>query len=758
MGSDRDVKSERRRSFFLFGSVNLGKSDSTTKPSHVNQKHSSTSKHVTKGPLDKKPLNNKNPFVESSSIANAKVTSEGNTTKHSSKIDPDSPEQSDKNTLLIGASSVPVSSARIRTRRPPPPIDMDSIRILTQTACQENMAKYLSQTSSTEETLKSVSHSPAKTPVPIQNSANQHRRQRSEAEKLVDDLDEYIKQHENSGPLDPEADETKDWPQIDAVDQASSEHSSDVPSACVEPLDISLDDKNISATSSRERRSEIESVQEGDGFSFTDSLNDKSVNSIQQIALSESAGAAPVSMNLHYGNLSVSSSNHSGSPVSASAVDENGSTSSDDEFQDVEQKFVSELPLDQTSSQSGGKTSKRVFRVVNEDRARFYFDNGDNTTFSTSDNTTADEEEGRFELEDQPMLRLDAGPEVDKLLTPVSPALSYSSSQHEDTDKSNLHQQLESNLEPDNQPISNDFDNIGMLLDAGALTVTSYEDSGDISRQANSSIKQTPVRNNQNLKREDSNCTASTVSSKPDKTVRLVSSYVEELRLKYYKSSNFLAAPPNLPISLKQKNNLIQPKNIKVRIRTSSKQIGIKHGGAKQKLLSLETANEDSINNFSSAKFNGATNRVNVDHTKEFHDLFSKEGLMKSPNKANEPEFSKPDDDYYLKNIPGDDAYDSDDAMAPLRKGSSVARNNTVVSYYTKNQRRFRSGTLDNGYAHLQDLPTNINVKDYEDEEPLDVNGPEDSVMSDDSSSINPALSYGKSQGLHVANPDADSD
>ncbi|QLQ81918.1 hypothetical protein HG537_0G01720 [Torulaspora globosa] len=737
MGSDRDVKPERRRSFFLFGSVNLGKSDSTTNPSHVKQHDSSVLKHIpAKGALDKKPLNNKNPFVDNSSIDNTKIKTEENTVKHSLNID-------------SANCSIPVSNARMRARKPPPPIDMESIRILTQTAFQENTTKYLSQTSSTDETLKSASNSPAKTPVPIQMNGNQHRRQRSEAEKLVDDLDEYIKLHENSGPFDSEADESKNWPQIDA-DQISSEHSSDVPSTCVEPLDITPDNQNASATSFQEGRSEVESEQGGDSFSFTGSLTCQSVNSIQQIAMSEFAGAAPVSMNLHYGSLSISSSNHSGSPVNASVAGGKGSASSDDEFREAEQQFASELPLDETSSQSGSKTPKRVFRVVNEDRAHFYLDNGDNTTFSTSDNTTADEEEGRFELKDQPILRLDAGPEIDKLLTPVSPALSYSSSQHGASDKSNL--------EPNNQAVSDELDNIGLLLDAGALTVTSHEDSGNISRQANNSINQTAVHNNQSLKREDSNCTTSTVSSKPDKTVRLVSSYVEELRLKYYRSSNFLAAPPDLPISLKQKNNLIQPKNIKVKIRTSSKQIGIKHGGAKQKLLSLETANEHSINNFSSAKFNGGTNRVNVDHTKEFHDLLAKEPPTNSSKKANEPEFTKHDDDYYLENIPGDDAYDSDDAMAPLRKDtSSIARNNTVVSYYTKNQRRFRSGTLDNGYAHLQDLPTNITVKDYEEDESLNINDSEN-FISDDSSSITPALSYGKGQSLHVANPDADSD
>lgn len=117
-----------------------------------------------------------------------------------------------------------------------------------------------------------------------------------------------------------------------------------------------------------------------------------------------------------------------------------------------------------------------------------------------------------------------------------------------------------------------------------------------------------------------------------------------------------------------------------------------------------------------------------------------------------------------MNEIPGDDAYDSDDAMAPLRETGGArslrgpTRSNTVVSYYTKNQNRFRSGTLDNGYAYLQDLPANINIKDYEDNVSVANSAIEESIISDDSSSLEQTFPYNRGPGLHLANPDTNSD
>lgn len=770
MVNDRDLKQERRRSFFLFGSVNLGKSDSTAKPSGDKQRRTSVSKHVTpKGPLDKRPLNNKNPFVDDTKVESAKVPKEEKPTPvatQSASTTTVSPRRASTNPFLNDAASQPIPGAKPRMRRPPPPIDMNSIRVFTQTARHDiDSGKNSSQPSSTEETLKSASHSPLKTPVPGKTSINEHRRQRSEAEKLVDDLDEYIKQHGESESANPQADEAKAWQEME-MGRSSSEHSSNMPSACVEPLDIAKYDTDNSNRDRSQERSDVESGPEADRFSFTDSLNDKSVNSIQQVAMSEITGAAPIMMNLHYGSPNDSLSDHrkSTEPLLNASSDEgsSSSSSSDDEFQEAEQIPVSDPPFDDDSSRSGNVTPKRVFRVVNEDRPQFYLQTEDSTTVSTTDSATTEEEEeqeyenGRFNSKNPDLLPLNQSSDLDKPLTPVSPVLSYTTSQHEEPNGDDLLQPNDGNFKTGNSTSSKELDNIDLLLEAGALTVKSHEE--DDSRIDNT-VDKALVRSNPSLRSGNSAYTTSSGSSKPDKTVRLVSSYVEELRLKYYKSSNFLAAPPNLPISLKQKNNLIQPKNIKVRIRTSSKQIGIKHGGAKQKLLSLETTNEDSSDSFSGTKLDSSKNRINVDHTKEFHDLLAKEGLMKSSNEGNEPQFPKPDDEYYLEDIPGDDAYDSDDAMAPLRKNNgAIARNNTAVSYFTKNQRRLRSGTLDNGYTYLQDLPTNINIKDYEDKDSLDVKDTNDSIISNDSDSIAPEIAYGPSQGLHVANPDTDSD
>ncbi|SCU85227.1 LADA_0D06348g1_1 [Lachancea dasiensis] len=273
-----------------------------------------------------------------------------------------------------------------------------------------------------------------------------------------------------------------------------------------------------------------------------------------------------------------------------------------------------------------------------------------------------------------------------------------------------------------------------------------------------------------------------------DRSVRLVSSYVEELRLKYFPTSNSLQPPPDLPFALKTKNTLEQPQNIKVRIRTSSKQIGIKHGKAKQKLLSLETAKEEneSVNSPTTTLGRGKSVSTQVDHTREFHDL-----LNKSPSGADlfgadnansnkhielDDEFVNEEDDgdLYLQHIPGDEAYDNDDVMAPLREVSDhdttlrfadnpvgglgvgtgekgrLGRSDTVTSYYTrKNQNRARSGTLDVDYSYRT-----VGVSQNED--------PSATTFSDDNSSVQtPNPLYYQSTfggGLRVTNQDPASD
>ncbi|SCU81094.1 LAMI_0B04786g1_1 [Lachancea mirantina] len=198
-------------------------------------------------------------------------------------------------------------------------------------------------------------------------------------------------------------------------------------------------------------------------------------------------------------------------------------------------------------------------------------------------------------------------------------------------------------------------------------------------------------------------------TAQTDKNVRLVSSYVEELRLKYFPTSNFLQPPPNLPFALKNKNNLEQPQNIKVRIRTSSKQIGIKHGKAKQKLLSLETADEDAEEDSLPPSPHVSTS-TKVDHTKEFHQYLGKTRHI--PHRT-----SSASDEDFMCEIPGDEAYNSDDILAPLRErkedvvkfhgqtaqpvhaNTRPSRSDTVTSYFTRKANRLRSGTLDDNYV-----------------------------------------------------------
>ena len=256
--------------------------------------------------------------------------------------------------------------------------------------------------------------------------------------------------------------------------------------------------------------------------------------------------------------------------------------------------------------------------------------------------------------------------------------------------------------------------------------------------------------------------TIDTVSRKATKTerpARLVSSYVEELRLKYYKTSNFLQAPPNLPMFLKQKNNLTQPRSIRVRIRTSSRQVGIKHGRVKQKLLASETAEQDGIG------LNGASSKF-VDHTREFHNL-----LNKDDNEKNKDEY---DSDDYLKDIPGDEAYDSDDFLAPLReKGGyptnekkGVSRSDTVLSYYTRSQNHMMKKNL-GAAAFSHKLPVDISIDDYREKDENDGEEGEEGGIGDlgqfershasmrrNSGTVK--VSYPGLTGLHVTNPDTD--
>lgn len=762
-------KQVHRRSFFRFGNISVDKDDQTVSMDKAKIHMSKNGK--AKRPLDLQPLRNRNPFIEEAERSGDKEVLEDEPSSRevlsASNPIPDTRQLQRMNTnpFLNNDNLTGMPKNAQRKRRPPPPIDMEAVKVFAEASPLDATTSIgTGQLSSTDETLKSVSYSPTKTPVPqIKSSSKQHRRQRSEAEKLVDDLDDYIREHESkSQSLSPE----EQVGDTNSVDNYDSDSSLESPFVSVDPLSmVASDVENRIEDRSGVRKSDLVSELDTDAFSFTDSLNGKSVNSIQQVAMSESNGAAPILMNLRYTSSHPTSSDSNEKKESTVAhsqpvYQDDFSTdelSEQTNTQNTKGTVFDESKDDDEKYRLGKEEPRRTFRVVNEDRPQFYFQTGgDGATTSTSTSTTSDDDgigiEGNYELHN-------SREENDDRL--------FDSKCSEDNNRQIANGEQEHQKSPslstkeESSHLSQVFDKVGSLLDGGALKIE------DVGAGATQTLDTSTVFSNPSIKSNGSVATTTSSSSRPDKSVRLVSSYVEELRLKYYKTSNFLAAPPNLPVTLKQKNNLIQPKNIKVRIRTSSKQIGIKHGGAKQKLLSLETANEDSGEGFGGGKIQSNKNRIGVDHTKEFHELLNNGGISKASNRTKERKTSQEsteDLEKYLYEIPGDEAYDSDDAMAPLReKGSARShrgptRSNTVVSYFTKNQGRLRSGTLDNGYAYLQDLPTNINLKDYEDRESVNDSGNEEPVVDDDSSSLEPTFSYSKGQGLHVANPDTDSD
>lgn len=792
----------RRKSFFLFGGGPHATPEASTKLSNTKAHQLSTKKHSSsKRPLDKQPLHNKNPFIKEDVVNTEKKTGnlppERENIQGQPTVKSHSSSENEKVTSLKPLNTNPFLSnighdistnKTLKPRRPPPPIDIDTIDLLREASpLESSQTEKISRPNSTEETLKSMLNSPVKTPVPCSEmvSSNQHRRQRSEAEKLVDDLEVYIKQHEEhstSPDLHEEEYHLQSGSDLDSSAQYDVDEESVIesPFTYIGPLDVVENHMNAPVASVlSKRKSDIPSDLDGDydRFSFTTSLNDKSVKSIQQVAINDATGAAPILTDLNC-KLYVNALKTSDSPredlgddtsSDMSSVDDqlvrNGGNPATEEKELLPRKSHETKSLDFTSdnevntdsdgSRLDPKAQRRTFRVVNEDRPSFYLTTEENRTTSTTTSTnasthsTTEDEDEDEDLEAHYSAPAHSSAYHKRVVSPVI---------NEDYNKSLRNGNDLNNTTSKVQEIAS-TGNRASLVEGEAL-----EGMGNVETKA-----ATPVIDNITLpssastKSNASTNTASSTSPKPDQTIRLVSSYVEELRLKYYKTSNFLQAPPNLPITLKEKNNLIQPKNIKVRIRTSSKQIGIKHGRAKQKLLALETTEEDS-NESNSVKFLGHKNKINVDHTKEFHNLLNKGGITQLNGSSDQKleDDSNEDPDYYLKEIPGDEAYDSDDAMAPLRERSEVrnaraiSRSNTVVSYYTKNQRRLRSGTLENSYAHLQKLPTDICIEDFRDKEADKQIARTNSIESEDSDALDTDHSYVR--GLHLANPDSESD
>lgn len=734
-------------------------------------------------------------------------------------------------------------------RRPPPPVELSviksSIKILPQNIQEES-----DTIKADEERVTALNYVERGVPllalksnpelnqieeaVETKEASNsrQHRRQRSEAEKLVDDLDDFIKEHSevHDSPPSPGREIQEELDRrlalqnvvdTEFMDQLdfNSDDAIDSPLTFVGPLKLpdvsalappateptmtnaaifetsltSLPPLAAPSTSpllniapnsvggveppaSLEKNPDTSAIcnEQNDTFSFTNSLDDGSVKSVQQVALSETAGAAPIVSNLSCHNsvdfsvrpseivypnqkgLEIPALMNKGSLQSAKTdptecttnpffqnsqfvdLDLNVLAKTTDSEEAISKVFDDGIKADSLTTEE--HPPRRKFRVVNEDRPKFYMNGLDDSMPQFSKDKDA------YYFDDT---------------ATHSSFKSHESASSKGFSVSGSEKSIPYTCGFNNQSTESTSPSAGMRSAFASLDSVS---ENEISKNMVNSSKtkdgtipaaQISLSNHQSVRSVRSNNSSTTVSSnspKPDKTVRLVSSYVEELRLKYDRTSNFLQAPPNLPVTLKQKNNLIQPKNIKVKIRTSSKQIGIKHGRAKQKLLTLETAEEDGDG---SMKILSHKNKINVDHTKEFHNLLHSRG---SPSKKIEqeksPSKSKNVEEEFLNDIPGDDAYDSDDAMAPLREkrrtaDTVVTRSSTVKSYFTKQQEKLQSV---NEGAQLNKLPTNINIQDYLDNEPKIR---KKSTHSGDSG-LEAVYSYG--QGLRVANPDSTSD
>lgn len=775
----------KRRSFFRFGSEskNNDSEKSVRKPSvpstikkSTNIARTSTAEtsapdipprspnrnahsrsHSIQAPLQKETLKNTNPFLnaedtlgDSLELTQSKEAS-GNDHKGIEYLQENNIIGQRTNPFTTSANSNAHFSKIKRSRPPPPPMDMKSIT----TSISNN---------TTKEEIESNNDS-ERDSIAISSTHNQHRRQRSEAEKLVDDIENYINEHKVSSgsslSLDTsENSDTKasqDKLPVDVMEAPILRNvSAESSLSYVKPLIV--DNEEVSKASNgnlvqSDHLKEFSSnLDDGDDkFSFSTSASGKSTKSLQQVSKDESSGFKAAHFDFAY-----KSNEHLGSdgsiasarkPLRITNEIDSGSSNEDDDdglqekgFVDSESKAFINYASDQGSSIKNDVSTqepelpshRRIFRVVNEDRPSFYLnsvnDTGSLTDKHSFDTASSGEYDAKSNFSSQSGLSISKGSKSTVLAALDSNGNTKSSNK---TSELNSLNSISESL----VPAAHSFNEHTVTIPATVDLPNPVHDA-----PSERSVKCSPL--------------TSVVSNKSEKSVPLVSSYVEELRLKYYKTSNFLQAPPNLPVALKQKNNLIQPKNIKVKLRTSSKQIGIKHGKVKQKLLALETGNEES-----DGTATGLKNKINVDHTKEFHKLLGKENETGSISKKEGTDAEQAED--YLKDIPGDEAYNSDDIMAPLREkrgqnGSvdSVSRSNTVVSYYTRSQNRMRSGTLDNDYVNRQKLPTHISLQDYRDANARSNISRQGSVSTTNSDVVD--LSYSLGHGLRVANPDSD--
>lgn len=779
MFSTTSENKSKRKSFFLFGSDK----EIVPEPIHSNTStvrntysHQTTRKSVPSSNnsinRDKKRTNTDNAQHLDSNTFHEKSTNSN-------------PSQENKvGTDYLSNTNIKRMPGSIREniRRPPPPVmNLDEIRRSVdekvRTLPNESVNSFQSSSSkiskehhtnqdSKPKDLEIVENVKGGKGLPnsstYMNTENiyQHKRERSQAEELVDDIDLYLKSYKESSLsasqllVSTQTDESLPNKHFGSISDISHELENSIPdnSPIVEVSPLEIQSSNIisglySSSEAGSSSSKINSPksndytemregQETERFSFIGSESTESSHHILEY-VNDVPSSLENKNTFKSTNPFMIDSDSQSSPSSKPLRIVNADTFSSIQPLNEEKDNVPSN-YRKTSAESGSMLEeedeeythdetvelepRHNFRVVNEDRPTFYtsFDDMNETSSFSSHN-------------------LPTAVSPNHLLTDfLDPSSSPSKSPYlliPSDDTSN----------PATTSTEKGLSNLHLSNDTSILKFSEFSSQKELPNEKLPKLTNTP-----SSKSSRSVNSVSQKSARAEKPSKLVSSHVEELRLKYYKTSNFLEAPPNLPMSLKQKNNLIHPKNIKVAVRTSSKQIGIKHGRIKQKLLTMETNSDDT-------KSLGSSNISGINHTKEFHKLLGKEDALLEEDENNSEE--------YLNEIPGDEAYDSEDYMAPLRekKGSStdgtLTRSNTTVSYFTKLQNRPRSGTVDKQKTFHYKLPTNILDEYKEDEKNKNSSNSTERILSTKSYDSTAFMeSYTGEGGLFVANPDSDDD
>ncbi|CCE62346.1 hypothetical protein TPHA_0C01910 [Tetrapisispora phaffii CBS 4417] len=801
-----DTSKPKRKSFFFFGSnnENIIKLDNPNDKKNTKQMKVASKNKIN--PLSKEPLRNQpvssSPFdqidntnnkrevekIAVSSIANSESNEKHNPFRTNASSNVIIPANTDISKELLRPSGT------VLGRRPlPPKLDMRNI------SKSATLRSNINNKSETKKKFEPDNDNDIGVITNVESlneclgDENKHRRQRSEAEKLVDDIDDFLAKHKGrSASPSPgiDIDIYSDHAvspigalSLDADGIMKFKDSNSNPFQEYNDKDFVEERENSKHHDTLSKRSTLISTAtttESDNFSFAKTIAASS-ETTQPIQINDTTAANTDMPNLVYKhdtfNMVSSNDNQGYNSFIASDIDissdesdfanrsvtysanHNNFNNSNKSTEEI--KNYQKLPNNYSTDGFSVSSEKKVFRVVNDEKVNFNF-------HSDSESESESESDSNFTYGNDPTPSNFSQTQVQSKDENKNESLYLSDQQVSVIDKSSHYtgnseyvypEEVINNIskiskvDKDLNEISYNAENLSSnaeLLSGGVIKPDSINKSLDIESATSSlnhdqigEVASSSALEDKSLGSPSYMSNKYISSVKREGNVSLVSGYVEEVRLKYIKTANFLQAPPNLPISLKQKNNVIRPQNMKVRIRTSSKQVGIKHGKIKSKLLSLETISDE-------AKANKIETNL-VDHTKEFHNLMNKKDQI--PEQSDED--SDNDVESYLKDIPGDNAYNSDDIFEPLREkkdnNNDLARSNTTTSYYTKaQQRRKRTGTLDNNYSNLHDLPTDININDYLENE---IEKVED--IKDDDMPLEPYISVG---GLHITNPDTDSD